>query len=287
MREYRIAFSFVALTAAFVVAGCGAAADDPIEDDSESALAAAGYAGSSSIPNPPATAHLYDKLDDLTGWSAATGAASSCPDGKPSSTCNPPNANFNRTVLHVTDPGTTKPANSDGSAALFELFNSPKFSTCIWGHSIGNSTIARHFIWDFSVYVNATDYESSEFDFYQILAGHRLMLGTQCNRAANSWDTWNEGSQHWVHNPSIPCGQILTANKWHRVVMYLTTDSSAHTYTYHTIRIDGVDHVLNQTQPSKASTWPDGNIGLQVQLDANATGRGVNEYVEGMKAFAW
>jgi hypothetical protein len=286
MRVYRIAFSFVALSTP-LAAGCGAATDNPVEEDSASALAAgAGYAGSSSIPNPPATAHLFNKLDELTGWSAATGAASSCPDGKPSSTCNPPNANFNRTVLHVADPGTA-PANSDGSAALFELFNSPKWATCIWAHSIGSSTTARQFIWDFSVYVNATDYESSELDFYQILAGHRFMLGTQCNRGADSWDTWNEGTQRWVHNPSIPCSQILTPNKWHRVVMYLSTDSGSRTYTYHTIRIDGVDHVLNQTQPAKASTWPDGSIGIQVQLDANGSGTGVNEYIEGMKAFAW
>src|SRR5262249_27788059 len=159
---------------------------------------------------------------------AATGAASSCPDGKVSSTCDPPNANFNRTVLHVADPGVD-PSGGNGQAGLFELYDGPKGAACISGHTIGTPTPARPFIWDFSVLVNGTDYANSELDFYQILSGHRLMLGTQCNRPQNSWDTWNEQKQHWVHHTSIPCKEILSKNTWHRVVMYFSTDASAAT----------------------------------------------------------
>ena len=183
-------------------------------------------------------------------------------------------------------PGSAPPG-SDNDAGLFELEDSPAWATCIWGHSIGTSTTVRRFIWDFEVYVTATDYQSSELDFYQIRSGKRFMLGTQCDRAANSWDTWNEGSQHWVQNPSIPCATILTPSRWHHVVMYLSTDSGAQMYTYHTIRIDEVDYPLEQSEPVEATTWPDGLIGVQVQLDANAGGKGVSEYVEAMNVYAW
>lgn len=258
----------------------------PVIDRSVVVATPSGYDGSSSIPNPPASATLFGDIDDLTGWKAATGAESACANGVPSATCNPPNANFNTTVLHVADPGTP-PAGSDDSAGLFELENGPADATCIWGHSIGTSTTARSFIWDFYVDVTATDYANSELDFYQILDGQRFMMGTQCNRPDSSWDTWNESTQHWIHNPSINCNDVLTANTWHHVVMYLSTDSTTSTYTYHVIRIDDVDYPLEQTEPSHPSTWPNGLIGVQVQLDANASGDGVNEYIEAMKAYSW
>jgi hypothetical protein len=246
----------------------------------------AGYDGSASIPNPPASATLFANIDDLSSWSPSTGAASACPNGVAGNGCNPPNANFDTTVLHVADPGT-EPAGSDDTAGLFELFDGPANATCIWGHSIGTSTAARNFIWDFYADVTATGYANSELDFYQILDGQRFMMGTQCNRPDSSWDTWNESTQHWIHNTSINCDDVLTPNTWHHVVMYLSTDSTANTYTYHVIRIDGVDYPLEQTEPSHPSSWPNGLIGVQVQLDANGSGGGVNEYIEAMKAYGW
>jgi hypothetical protein len=200
--------------------------------------------------------------------------------------CNPPNASYNTTVEHVADPGT-EPPGSDDSAGLFELYDSPAWATCIWGHSIGTSTTARSFLWDFYVYVTGTGYAASELDFYQILGGQRFMMGTQCNRTNDTWDTWNESTQKWIHHASIPCNDILTPDTWHHVVMYLTTNATTNEYTYETFRIDGVDYPLNETLPSHPSTWPDGLIGVQVQLDTNGTGVGVNEYVEEMKAYAW
>jgi hypothetical protein len=258
----------------------------PVLDRTVVVAAPPGYDGSASIPDPPASATLVDNVDDLGSWSASTGAASACPNGVAGNGCNPPNANFNPTVLHVADPGTP-PAGGDDSAGLFELENGPANATCIWGHSIETAATARSFIWDFYVDVTATDYANSELDFYQILDGQRFMMGTQCNRPDSSWDTWNESAQQWVHNPSIDCNDVLTPNTWHHVVMYLTTDSTANTYTYHVIRIDGVDYPIEQTQPSHPSSWPDGLIGVQVQLDANASGDGVNEYIEAMHAYSW
>lgn len=245
-----------------------------------------GYDGSSSIPTPPSSASLYADLDDLTGWSAATGAASQCADGVVSATCHPVSASYDTNVEHVSDPGTS-PAGGNDEAGEFRLYDSPANATCIWGHSFATSKTARSFIWDFQIYVDSTDYESSELDFYQILGGQRYMMGTQCDRGKDSWDTWNEGTQHWVANTQIHCQEILGAGAWHHVVLYVSTDSDAGTYTYKTLRVDGVDYVLDQTQPGKSSTWPDGLLGVQVQLDANGSGKGVNEYIDGMKTYAW
>jgi hypothetical protein len=113
------------------------------------------------------------------------------------------------------------------------------------------------------------------------------MMGTQCDRGSNSWDTWNEGTQKWIKNTSIPCNELLPADKWLHVVMYNTIDISGNTYTYKTFNIGGKDYILNQTEPTKHVGWPDGKFGVQVQLDLNSSGSAVNEYIENMQVYAW
>jgi hypothetical protein len=252
-----------------------------------------GFDGSLNIPQPSSNALVNSRTQELTDWSSSTGAASSCPNGVVSSTCHPPNANYDSTVLHVADP--LELSGSPNSSALFEFENSPAYATAIWAHQVTTLVTARNFIWDFYVYVNGTNYESSELDLYQSMTGGaRFMMGSQCNRADDSWDTWSDAKQEWIHNTSIPCNTILTAGAWHHVTMYNTTTSSASSsqphgsYTYHVIRIDNVDYVLNQTQlPAPNVDWPAGLIGVQVQLDANASGAGVHEYIEMMQLYAW
>ena len=201
-----------------------------------------------NIPNPPPSASNIGKIQEDNGWSSATGAVSSCPGGVPSPTCNPPNANYNSTVSHPTDPIPL--SGSENSCGEFQLYQSPAWATVIWGHSLETNLSARNFIWDFYVYVTNTSYQASELDFYDSLnGGQRFMMGTQCNRANNTWDTWNEATQQWIHT-SIACNSTLTAGAWHHITFYNTVNSSNNTYTYHVLRIDGVDHVLNQSQPT-------------------------------------
>ena len=64
-------------------------------------------------------------------------------------------------------------------------------------------------------------------------------------------------------------------------------NTSNNTYEYHVIRIDNVDYVLNQTQNAQETGWPDGGISVQVQLDDNSSGAGVNEYLENVQLYAW
>jgi len=135
--------------------------------------------------------------------------------------------------------------------------------------------------------VNSTNYNGSELDLYTTANGETFMMGSVCNRPANSWDTWNSATQTWIHNPNIPCNDLLTPDVWHHVTFYSTTDTSNNSYEYHVIRIDDVDYVLNQTQYAKDEGWADGWVGVQVQLDTNASGAGVHEYLESAQIYAW
>jgi hypothetical protein len=245
-----------------------------------------GFDGSANIPNPPASANNVDKIQELTGWLGQTGAVSQCPNGVASPNCNPVSANFNPTPVLSSDPIGFP--GSDGISGEFQLYQSPAYATALWGHQVLTQAAARNFIWDFYIYVNSAAYGASELDLYTSLNnGQRFMMGSQCNRNNNTWDTWSESGQAWVHNASVPCNTVLAAGAWHHVTFYNTVNASNNTYTYQVLRIDGVDYVLNQTQSAQQVGWPDGLIGVQVQLDANYSGNGVNEYLENMQLYAW
>jgi len=245
-----------------------------------------GFDGSASIPNPPNGAVDIRNIQKLTGWKGLTGAASQCPGGVASSTCNPLNANFNATVMHPADPLTL--VGSSGTTGEFQFYQSPGYATAIWGHSVGTYLSARNFIWDFYVYVDSVNFGNAELDLYTSLNnGQRFMMGSQCDRSNNSWDTWNESTQKWIKNTSVPCKSVLPVQKWAHATFYNTVDSSNNTYTYHTLRIDGIDYNLNQEEPTTHVGWPDGLIGVQVQLDADSNGDPVNEYIENMSIYAW
>ena len=93
--------------------------------------------------------------------------------------------------------------------------------------------------------------------------------------------------QGWIHNKEIRCGDLWTPDAWHHITFYSTVNSLAGTYEYHVVRIDGVDYVLNETAYAAGYGWPDGNVGIQVQLDTNASGLGVNQWLENVQLYAW
>jgi len=244
------------------------------------------FAGSVNIPNPPSSAILVSQIQQLSNWSSSTGAASQCPNGVASPTCNPVNANYNATVGHPADPLVLP--GSSGTSGEFQIYQSPANATVVWGQALQTHSTATNFIWDFYVYVTGAHYASSELDLYATLnGGQRFMMGSQCNRGNNSWDTWNEASQTWIHNMNVPCNSVLSPGLWHRVSFYNSIDLASNTYTYRVLRIDGVDYILNQTQPAQHMNWPDGLLGVQVQLDADSSGQAVDEYFENMQTYSW
>jgi hypothetical protein len=244
-----------------------------------------GFDGSSHIPSPPSTSRVVTNIQQLSKWAGKTGAASQCPGGKPSSTCDPVNANFDANVQHVADPIAL--AGSSKEAGEFEVFNSPASATAIWGKSVVTDAAATNFIWDFYVYVNSSNYWSHELDLYDTLDKDHFMMGNQCSRGRNAWDTWSSATSKWIDHYEIPCSTILSPNKWHHLTIWNTIIPSAKEYEYRVLRIDGVDYVINQKEQSSSDNWPSGLIGVQVQLDLNSTGTGVKEFIENMNLHYW
>jgi hypothetical protein len=245
-----------------------------------------GFDRSPDIPIPPSFAYYADNVQNFSDWTSTTGAGANCPDGVPSSTCDPPNAKYNLTVEQVADPAPL--AGSSYTSGLFQLFDSPPWINAVWINNLFTSANVHNLIWDLYVYVDSTNYNGSELDLYTTgNGGQTFMLGSFCNRPGNMLDTWDTATQTWIHNKNIHCGDIWTANAWHHVTFYATVDTSSNSYTYHVFRFDNVDYVLNQTEHAGGSGWPNGDVGIQVQLDTNASGRGVNQWLENVQLYAW
>ena len=134
-----------------------------------------GFDGSPNIPIPPSFAYYVDNIDDLSNWTSATGAASSCANGVVSSTCNPPNANYNPTVEQVADPAPL--AGSDNISGLFQLFDGPPMATVIWVNSLLTNANVSQLIWDLYLYVNSTNYNGSELDLFTTANGGSIHDG--------------------------------------------------------------------------------------------------------------
>ena len=66
----------------------------------------------------------------------------------------------------------------------------------------------------------------------------------------------------------------------------MTTNTSAHTYTYHTLVVDGHSYTVNITHSAKNLHWGD-NVGVQWQLDVNASGQGYHEWVDNASLAIW
>jgi len=225
---------------------------------------------SNALPTPPAGARVYNNIEQNTSnWSNCHDAG--CAGG--------------------TGAGTYWQAFNQGSPSLdgnsMELFQDGSWSNALWYHKVGADDAATNFLWDFYVQLDSASVNAAqalEYDAFQFVGGYNYMIGTECNYAAGVWDTWNEAGGNWIHT-SVPCKKF-TAGTWHHIQWYMTTNHSNHTYTYKTLVVDGVVYNLNQTQPAKYLAWGD-NVGVQWQLDVNASGAGFHEWVDKASLSIW
>ena len=225
---------------------------------------------SSALPTPPSSAKVYSNIEQNTSnWSNCHDAG--CAGG--------------------TGAGTYWQAFNQGSPSLdgnsMELFQDGVWSNALWYHKVGADDAATNFLWDFYVQLDSASVNAAqalEYDAFQFVGGYNYMIGTECNYAAGVWDTWNEAGGNWIHT-SVPCKKF-TAGAWHHIQWYMTTNHSNHTYTYKTLVVDGVVYNLNQTQPAKYLAWGD-NVGVQWQLDVNASGTGYHEWVDKATLSIW
>ncbi|MGA2373625.1 MAG: hypothetical protein ACLPPV_03850 [Candidatus Korobacteraceae bacterium] len=214
---------------------------------------------------------MFSNIDDMTGWHGCN--ASSCSGGSGDGS-------------YWMAQNQSNPSR-DGASG--EFYNSGVWENSLWSRKLGANDGVHNFLWDF-YYIEVDDdsetaAQALEFDAFQFIGGYNYMMGSECNYDGGAvWDTWNESTGHWIHT-TISCPKF-SANTWHHIQWYITTDSGNHTYTYHTLVVDGDSHPVNVTGNAKNLNWSD-NLGVQFQLDDTAGGGGYHEWTDEVKLTIW
>lgn len=173
----------------------------------------------------------------------------------------------------------------DGNS--MELYNSGVWANSLWWQQLGANSGATNFLWDFYAQVDGnstTAAQALEFDSFQSVNGYNYMFGSQCDLGAGVWDVWDELNGRWVHT-SIAC-KSFAPNVWHHIQWYIQRDAASQKYTFVTLVVDGTSHLVNQTYSAKNLGWCD-NVGVQYQLDVNASGAGYHEWVDQSTLTIW
>ena len=227
-------------------------------------------AAAASLPKPPANAKVFSNIDDRGNWSYCHNPGCAGGSGKGTYWM----------AEHQSSPSR------DGAST--EFYNSGVWANALWWQKLGANDGVHHFLWDFYFQVNDNAKNAAqalEFDTFQFVHGYNYMIGTECNiKGGGVWDTWNGTSGKWAHT-SIPCSGF-SPNTWHHIQWYMTTNASAHTYTYVTLVVDGKAYGVNVTQHAKDLGWSD-NMGVQFQMDVDASGEGFHEWTDAVKLTVW
>ena len=223
-----------------------------------------------SLPKPPANAKVFSNIDDRGNWSYCHNPGCAGGSGKGSYWM----------AEHESTPSR------DGAST--EFYNSGVWANALWWQKLGANDNVHNFLWDFYFQVDNSSQKGAqalEFDAFQFVHGYNYMIGTECNiKGGAVWDTWNGTSGKWAHT-KIPCSGF-SPNTWHHIQWYMTTNTSAHTYTYVTLVVDGKPYAVNITQHAKDLGWSD-NMGVQFQLDVDGGGEGFHEWTDAVKLTVW
>ncbi len=227
-------------------------------------------AASDGLPSPPRGAIVFNNIDDQSGWNW----------------CNSPGCSGGSGHGSYWMAQSQNPPSRDGHST--EFYNDGVWSNALWTKKLGAHDNVHNFLWDFYFEVDNNSEHAAqalEFDAFQFVGGYNYMIGTECNYDGGAvWDTWNESTGHWIHT-SIPCHKF-SANTWHHIQWYMTTDTGNHTYTYVTLVVDGHSYPVNLTRPARNLHWSD-NLGVQFQLDDTASGEGYHEWTDSVKLTVW
>jgi hypothetical protein len=253
----------------FVTTGCGngaGSAATPPDAGSPDAGVSAATASS--------TAKVFSNIDDMSGWGSC--GSSACAGGRGSSSY--------WMARYQTTPSM------DGSSVEFS--NSGVYDNALFWKKLGANNWARNLLWDFYLRVDDASVgaaQNLEFDVFQFMGGYKYIMGSQCNYSAGVWDIWNQyaytsSTSGWRHT-SIPCPKF-TANVWHHIQWYVQSIPSTHSYKYISLVVDGHSHAINQTYRAKYNGVND-TVGVQWQLDVNASGHRYHEWVDKAKLSIW
>ena len=168
-----------------------------------------------------------------------------------------------------------------------ELFNSGIWGDALWWLKFGAHDTASNFLSDLYFQVDGnslTNAQALEFDVFQSIGGYNYMMGTQCDYGVSLWDVWDELDGAWVHT-DVSCPKF-SPGVWHHIQVYTTRTATAQTYTFVTLVVDGTAYSLGNSYSAKNVGWAD-NLGVQYQLDVNATWAGYNMWVDNSTLTVW
>lgn len=168
-----------------------------------------------------------------------------------------------------------------------ELYNSGVWANALSWQKLGAQSNATNFLWDFYAQVDESSVSAAqalEFDAFQFVGGYNYMLGSQCALAEGRWDVWDEKNAKW-NGTSVPCSQFAP-NVWHHIQWYVQRIAGTQNYTFVTLVVDGTAYTINQTYSAGYVGWND-DVGVQYQLDVNATGGGYHEWIDESTLTVW
>ena len=172
-----------------------------------------------------------------------------------------------------------------GTSRQFNVSGGP-WSNVLWIHKLGARSDATHFLWDFYVYFDndsAANVWSAEYDLWQALGGQKFMMGSQCVFGENHWDVWDSKNSKWV-NTNNPCPRF-SGGQWHHIAWDISRLSTWQ-YRFNTLWVDDRAIPVGLGFDAEPSDWDD-DIGVQWQLDQNADGAPVNQWVDRVKLTIW
>jgi len=168
-----------------------------------------------------------------------------------------------------------------------ELHNSGIWANALWWNKLGARPDDSNFVWDFDFLLDdasLTAAQALEFDLFQFRDGYNYMMGSECNYASGVWDLWNEATGRWQPT-STPCPKFQPG-VWHHIQWYGQRTPGTTTYTFVSLTVDGTTYSLNQSFSAKNVGW-DGQVGVQFQLDVNASGQAYEEWVDNVTVTTW
>ena len=228
-----------------------------------------GGGGGGGLPTPPPGAIVFNNIQNRGNWHWCHDPGCAGGSGQGSYWM----------AQHQGNPSR------DGSST--EFFNSGVWANALWIQKLGANDGVHNFLWDFYFYVDNSSQsggQALEFDAFQFVHGFNYMIGSQCDYGRGFWDTWDEASGHWMAT-SVSCPKF-SPNSWHHVQWYVTTNTNSHQYTYVTLVVDGHVYPLNVTRNARNLGWSD-NLGVQWQLDVNASGQGYHEWIDNVTLSVW
>lgn len=224
---------------------------------------------SSALPTPPSSARVFSSLEHSTGWQSC--GAFDCAGGSSNAT-------------YWMAQNQTTPS-LDGNSV--KIYNAGSWANALWWLKLGANNDATNFLWDFYVQVDSASLASAqavEFDAFQFLGGYNYMIGSQCDYGIGLWDVWDEQNEKWIPT-AVPCPKF-SPGVWHHIQWYAQRVPEAPKYRYVTLVVDGTPYSINQTYSAKSVGWSDA-IGIQYQLDVNASGGGYPAWIDKSTLTVW